>query len=71
MIDLIETIKGPIVKMGPFLSLFFSRRPYAAHRSSLYAVQLKAFEPWPSLVSYAGLVIKQHSAERDIHFPYR
>jgi hypothetical protein len=60
-----------IVKMGPFLSLFFGGRPYAAHRSSLDAVKLKAFEPWAPLISYAGLVIKQHSAERDIHFPYR
>ena len=54
----------------PVVCLFW-RMPGAAHRNGPDPVQLKAFEPRALLVSYAGLILKEDAAERDIHLPDR
>lgn len=45
------------------------RLPCAADRRGADAVQLKAFEPRVLLVAYAGLIVKNNAAERDVYLP--
>ena len=60
------------VRQGSYVKKKSDRRmPGAAHRNGPDPVQLKTLEPRALLVSYAGLILKEDAAERDLHLPDR